>query len=64
MTTRSFLDVLESKPTEGLRDPKRDHVLTFKERHCPSQWESIGGYPMRAIHNKDYLYIMNLEPDW
>jgi arylsulfatase A-like enzyme len=64
MTTRSFLNVLESEPREGLRDPKRDHVFTFKERHCPSQWDTIGGYPMRAMHTTDYLYITNLEPDW
>ncbi|MCH7229053.1 sulfatase [Haloferula sp. A504] len=64
MTTRSLLGVLESVPRAGLRDPARDHVFTFKERHCPSQWDTIGGYPMRAIHTKDYLYILNLEPDW
>jgi N-sulfoglucosamine sulfohydrolase len=50
------------------RDPKSnilwDHVIFGKERHVPSQEKgNLGGYPSRAIRNKDFLYIRNFEPD-
>ena len=62
MTARSFLDILTSGKS-GSVDPKRDHVLTGKERHVPGQENDIGGYPMRAIRTHDFLYIHNFKPD-
>ena len=62
MTARSFLGVLTSGKS-GRADPKRDHVLTGKERHVPAQEDGKGGYPMRAIRTHDFLYIRNFKPD-
>jgi N-sulfoglucosamine sulfohydrolase len=62
MTARSFLDILTSDES-GRVDPKRDHVLTGKERHVPAQENDMGGYPMRAIRTRDFLYIHNFKPD-
>ena len=62
MTARSFLDVLTSGDS-GWIDPKRNRVFTGRERHTPAQPNSPGGYPMRAIRTRDYLYIRNYKPD-
>ncbi len=62
MTARSFLNVLTSGKS-GRVDPKRDHVLTGKERHVPCQETGMGGYPMRAIRTHNFLYIRNFKPD-
>jgi arylsulfatase A-like enzyme len=62
MTGRSLITVFESDKS-GTVDPNRDHVLTGKERHTPAQADHMGGTPMRAIRNRDYLYIHNFEPD-
>ncbi len=62
MTARSFLDILKSDKS-GLVDPKRDHVLTGKERHVPAQEDDLGGYPSRAIRTHDFLYIRNFKSD-
>jgi hypothetical protein len=44
-------------------DRKRNHVLTGKERHVPSQQTGAAGYPMRAIRTHDFLYIRNFKPN-
>ncbi len=62
MTARSFLGILTSGRS-GRVDPKRDHVLTGKERHVPGQENDMGGYPTRAIRTHDFLYIRNFKPD-
>ena len=62
MTARSFLDILTSDKS-GRVDPKRDHVLTGKERHVPAQETGMGGYPSRAIRTHEFLYIRNFKPD-
>lgn len=61
MTGRSFLDILTSDKA-GRVDPKRDHVLTGKERHA---WVRKGGlgYPCRAIRTHDFLYVRNFKPE-
>jgi len=62
MTGKSLMNILMSdKP--GNIDPDRNYVITGKERHTPCQIGHMGGTPMRAIRNKDYLYIHNFEPD-
>jgi arylsulfatase A-like enzyme len=62
MTARSFLDILTSGKS-GRVDSERDHVLTGKERHVPAQETGMGGYPMRAIRTREFLYIRNFKPD-
>jgi len=62
MTAKSFLNVLTSGKS-GRVDPKRDHVLTGKERHVPCQQTGMAGFPMRAIRTHDFLYIRNFKPD-
>ena len=62
MTGRSLLPLLTSKQA-GRVDPRRDHVLTGMERHVPCRGEIRGGYPMRAIRTRDFLYIRNFKPE-
>lgn len=63
MTGRSLMPILASEKS-GRVDPKRDYVLTGKERHVPSQEEpNMGGYPSRAIRTHDFLYIRNFRPE-
>jgi hypothetical protein len=47
----------------GQVDRKRDHVLTGMERHVPCRGEIKGGYPMRAIRNREFHYIRNFKSD-
>ncbi len=62
MTARSFLDILTSDKS-GWIDPKRERVFTGRERHTLAQPDGPGGYPMRAIHTRDFLYIRNYKPE-
>jgi uncharacterized sulfatase len=62
MTARSFLDILTSTKS-GLVDPKRDRVFTGRERHTIAQPDGPGGYPMRAIRTRDYVYVRNYRPE-
>jgi len=61
MSGRSLMPLLTSKQS-GQVDPTRDFVVTARERHCPAQPDSWGGYPMRSVRTKDFLYIRNYEP--
>lgn len=63
MSGKSLLKLLKSSK-EGLIDAEnRSYVLHGKERHVPGQEENMGGYPVRAIRNHDFLYIRNFEAD-
>jgi hypothetical protein len=63
MTGRSLMNVLASDQS-GWVDVRRNHVLTGKERHVPSQEKgNLSGYPCRAIRTRDYLYIRNFKPE-
>ncbi|MBD3266548.1 sulfatase-like hydrolase/transferase [bacterium] len=62
MTGRSLVRLLCSEK-EGRIDPKRDHVVTGRERHVAKAREGNLPYPQRAIRTKDYLYIRNFEPE-
>jgi len=57
MTAKSMKPLLVSEKN-GQIDPSRDFVVTGKERHVTDL-----PYPMRSIRTKDYLYIINFEPD-
>ncbi|MCP4311742.1 MAG: sulfatase-like hydrolase/transferase, partial [Bacteroidetes bacterium] len=60
MDGKSLIPLLMSKK-EGLIHKKRDHVVVGRERHGYRK----GGlpYPSRAIHTKDFIYILNFKPD-
>lgn len=62
MTGRSLMNILLSN-NSGTIDSSRDFILTGRERHTPAQADHMGGYPMRAIRTKDFLYIHNFKPD-
>jgi arylsulfatase A-like enzyme len=62
MTARGLVPLLESK-LSGTVDPRRGHVLTGMERHVPCRGEILGGYPMRAIRTREFLYIRNFQSD-
>ena len=63
MTGRSFTDLLAAEEEGFVDRENRAYVLHGKERHVPGQEEHMGGYPVRAIRNHDYLYIRNFKPD-
>lgn len=60
MTGKSLSDILldVNKKTEH----HRSYVLTGRERHSDSRPDDVG-YPSRAIHTNDFLFILNLKPD-
>jgi N-sulfoglucosamine sulfohydrolase len=63
MSGKSLVNILQSS-SEGIVDAEnRSFVLHGKERHVPGQEENMGGYPVRAIRNHDFLYIRNFEPE-
>ncbi len=62
MSGKSFANLLKSSKEGFLDSENRSFVLHGKERHVPGQEENMGGYPVRAIRNHDFLYIRNFEP--
>lgn len=63
MSGKSFRNLLLSSE-DGFLDPEnRSFVLHGKERHVPGQEKHMGGYPVRAIRNHEFLYIRNFKPD-
>ncbi|MDF1813187.1 MAG: sulfatase [Verrucomicrobiales bacterium] len=62
MTGKSLLPVLEAKDS-GQIDPQRNQVVTGRERHVEEARADRKPYPQRAIRSKEYLYIINFEPD-
>ena len=62
MTAKSLMPVLRSAES-GQIDPERDHVVTGRERHVHIAREGFLPYPQRSIRTKDFIYIVNFEPD-
>lgn len=62
MTGRSLMPVLLSGK-EGLVDQSRTWVVTGRERHVESARPGYLPYPQRSYRTKEYLYIINFEPD-
>lgn len=58
MTGRSFLDVLEGRPSAVARD----FVFLERERHANVRRGDLS-YPVRGIRTNDFLYLRNLRPD-
>lgn len=62
MTGRSILPLMTSDQV-GWIDPRRDHVVTGRERHVAKARTGNLPYPQRAIRTRDFLYIRNFMPD-
>lgn len=63
ITGHSFSNLLASDQDGKIDIELRSYVLHGKERHVPGQEEDMGGYPVRAIRNHDYLYIRNFKEE-
>ncbi len=62
MTAKSLMPLFESDRT-GQIEPSRDFVVTGRERHVYDARDGCLPYPQRALRTKDFLYIINFEPD-
>jgi N-sulfoglucosamine sulfohydrolase len=62
MTGRSLVPLLTSRQS-GQIDPARDAVFIGRERHVENARDGFLPYPQRAIRTRDYLYIVNFQPD-
>lgn len=47
--------------TKGQTDKRFDMVFTERERHSKARAGDLS-YPIRSIHTKDFIYIVNLRP--
>ena len=62
MTGQSLLPVLTA-PGSGQIETPRDHVVIGRERHVALAREGYLPYPQRSLRTKDFIYIVNFEPD-
>ena len=62
MTGRSLIPVLRA-PGSGQIDPMRDFVVSGRERHVGFAREGYLPYPQRSLRTRDFIYIINFEPD-
>jgi len=62
MTGKSLLTVLKGEGN-GQIQQERDYVITGRERHVAKVRDGNVPYPQRALRTKDFLYIINFEPD-
>lgn len=61
ITGKSFVNVLKSAKS-GIVDASRDMMIVAKERHDLGR-PNDGGYPVRAIRTREFLYVRNYEPE-
>ena len=62
MTGRTLMPVL-TDTRSGQIDPERDYVVTGRERHVGGAREGYLPYPQRSLRTRDFIYIVNFEPD-
>ncbi|MCL2741719.1 MAG: sulfatase [Oscillospiraceae bacterium] len=62
MAAKSLMPLLTSGG-RGQIDPGRDHVVVGRERHVHDARDGFLPYPQRAIRTREYLFIINFEPD-
>ncbi len=62
MTGKSLMPVLKSEKS-GWVDASRNFVITGRERHVAKARDGNLPYPQRALRTKDFLYILNFEPN-
>ncbi len=61
--TATSLKSLLCNEDDGYIAESRDFVVIGRERHVDCAREGYLPYPQRAIRTKDFLYIVNFEPD-
>jgi len=61
MTAQSLANILNSDKN-GIIDPKRDFIVTARERHAFVRKDG-DGYGGRSIRTKDFLYIRNYDTE-
>ncbi|AWG23678.1 heparan N-sulfatase [Flavobacterium faecale] len=54
---KSLVDIFNNNASKS-----RDNVITGRERNDPSR-PNGWGYPVRSIHNKDFVYSYNFHPE-
>lgn len=59
---KSLVPLLE-RPESGQVEPERTFVVTGRERHVNDARSGDLPYPQRSLRTKDFLYIINFEPD-
>jgi N-sulfoglucosamine sulfohydrolase len=65
MTGRSFASLLKSEKSGIIEPDQRLNIVFGRERHTPAQEKpNMGGYPSRAIRDREFLYIRNYQPEW
>jgi arylsulfatase A-like enzyme len=62
MTAKSLMPLLSSEKS-GQVDDSRDFVVTGRERHVHVARDGFLPYPQRSLRTKDFIYIINFEPD-
>ena len=62
MTANSLMPLLTSEES-GQIDESRDYVVTGRERHVHIARDGSLPYPQRSLRTRDFLYIINFEPD-
>ena len=62
MTAKSLMPLLTSEES-GQVDDSRDFVVTGRERHVHVARDGFLPYPQRSLRTKDFIYIINFEPD-
>lgn len=62
MTAQSLWPLLRSNASGQVND-ERSWVITGRERHVRKARAGLLPYPQRALRTKDWLYIVNFEPD-
>ncbi len=61
---RVLLSILQSKQEGFVLGQLRQQMVFGKERHVPAQEApDLGGYPSRALRQKEYLLVRNYRPD-
>ncbi|MEM7100079.1 MAG: sulfatase-like hydrolase/transferase [Pseudomonadota bacterium] len=62
MTARSLLPII-TRASSGQIDTARTHVVTGRERHIAHARSGMLPYPQRSLRTRDYIYVINFEPD-
>ncbi|RZV48275.1 MAG: sulfatase [Acidimicrobiales bacterium] len=62
MSATSLMSLLQS-PASGQVEAERDFVVTGRERHVAQARAGFLPYPQRSLREKDFIYIINFEPD-